>query len=552
MNKRALLSVSDKTGIADFARELSNLGFEIISTGGTAKAIRDAGVPATEVADLTGFPECLDGRVKTLHPMIHGGLLAVRSNACHMEQMQNFGVYMIDLIAVNLYPFKRTITRPGVSLAEAIEQIDIGGPAMLRSAAKNYQDVAVVSDPQDYARIIEALKNGGGVPLTEKFRLARKAFEHTAAYDALIAGYLGRCPLPVENGAGAVADNGAIAQTDNGAGDFMPAAYFPGQFSLTYELKQNLRYGENPHQSAAFYADPIPATGSLATYKQLHGKELSYNNIGDLDGALSLLAEFDAPAAVAVKHANPCGVATAANIYDAYIKAYETDTESVYGGVVALNRPVDARTAAEIRKIFIEIVAAPAFDDDALALLSKKKNIRLLVIDMPAGADVRDAEYGAARPDAAPLFYKKVGGGLLVQTRDDVVVNKANIQYVTKKIPTEEQLADMIFAMTVVKHTKSNAIVLAKNMSTIGVGPGQNSRISAAKIAIAVAGARAKGAVAASDAFMPFGDCVEAFASAGVEAVIQPGGSVNDDVSIEACDRLGIAMAFTGLRHFRH
>jgi len=520
MIKRALISVFDKTGVIEFGKRLAALGVEIISTGGTARALGESGVPLTEVQDLTGFPECLDGRVKTLHPKVHGGLLAVRSNASHMAQMREYGVGMIDLAVINLYPFKKTIANPGVTLAEAIENIDIGGPAMLRSAAKNHGDVTVLVDPADYDGLIGILENGGELPADYNLRLALKAFEHTAAYDALIAGWLGRY----------LAGSGS-------------EPYFPERLTLTFEIKQQMRYGENPHQAAAFYTEPIPAAGSLATYRQLHGKELSYNNIGDLDGALSLLSEFDAPAAVAVKHANPCGAATAGDIYEAYMKAYESDTTSIYGGIIALNRIVDARTAAEIRKIFIEIVAAPGFDDEAMKILSKKRNIRLLSIGPRAGS-------GAAADGS--LFIKKVGGGLLAQTYDNAVYETDNIVIATDRRPTEKELSDLKFAMAVVKHTKSNAIVLVRDNATIGVGPGQNSRIMAANIAIEVAGERARSSVAASDALFPFDDCVEALAAAGVSAIVQPGGGVNDAASVEACNRHGIAMIFTGIRHFMH
>ena len=518
MIKRALLSVSDKTGIVDFAQKLSLLGVEIISTGGTAKALGESGVKTIEVQDLTGFPECLDGRVKTLHPKIHGGLLAVRDDKNHMAQMQAQGVEMIDLVAVNLYPFKQTIEKPGAKLSDAIANIDIGGPAMLRSASKNYPYVIVLTDPGDYGHVLEMLERGEEVPVEQKYRFAVKAFEHTAAYDALIADYLRRA-----------ASEGKID--------------YPRQLTLTFERKQQMRYGENPHQSAAFYSEPIPAGGSLATYSQLHGKELSYNNIGDLDGALSLLAEFDEPAAVAVKHANPCGVATADNLPDAYLRAYESDTTSIYGGIVAVNRVIDVATAAELRKTFLEIIAAPGYDEDALKILSKKRNIRLMLIDAAAAARGRAGD---------ALFVKKVGGGLLAQSSDNTVADMDNIQIVTHKKPSEKELGDLYFAMAVVKHTKSNAIVLAKDKATIGVGPGQNSRIMAAKIAIEIAGGRALSSVAASDAFFPLEDCVEAFAAAGVSAIIQPGGSVNDALSVEACNRHGIAMVFTGLRHFLH
>jgi len=576
MVKRALISVSDKTGAVEFARGLAALGVEIISTGGTAKALNGAGVRTIEVQDITGFPECLDGRVKTLHPKIHGGLLAVRTNERHMDIMREYGVDMIDLVAINLCPFKDTVSKPGATLEEAIEQIDIGGPAMLRSAAKNYMGVSVIVDTADYRPVLEALEQSGEVPADMRYRLAVKAFEHTASYDALISQYL-------------------AGQLDG--------LYFPEKLTLTFEKKQQMRYGENPHQAAAFYADPIPAPGSLATYTQLHGKELSYNNIGDLDGALSLLAEFSGPAAVAVKHANPCGVATAGSIFDAYMKAYESDTVSIFGGIIALNRSVDAPTAAEINKIFIEIVVAPGYDGDALKILKKKKNIRLLTLDMqgasecvgaagaPAGVADGQAPGTASNPGAiadgqtpgtaspkqgapagvadgqapgtaapkqgapagvAPMYIKKVGGGMLIQTNDSSIVDEDMLKVVTKVAPTEKELSDLIFAMTVVKHTKSNAIVLAKDNATVGVGPGQNSRIMSTKIAIEVAGERAKGSVAASEALFPLSDCVEALAAAGVTAVIQPGGSIRDADSIEACDRLGLSMVFTGIRHFRH
>ena len=551
MIKRALISVYDKTGVAGFAKKLASLGVEIISTGGTAKAIYDAGVSVVEVESLTGFPECLGGRLKTLHPKIHGGLLADRSNPGHMRQMSDNGVEMIDLVAVNLYPFKKTIEKPDVSLAEAIEQIDIGGPAMLRSAAKNFRDVAVITDPDDYAAVLGAIETSGEVPYDFRLKLALKVFEHTAGYDALIAGYLAGAAYGRGRQSGPGAD---IYGGPPPEGQPDAYYYFPEKLTLTFEKKQRMRYGENPHQSAAFYADPIPAAGSLATYAQLHGKELSYNNINDLDGALGLLEEFDEPAAVAVKHANPCGAATAGDIYGAYMKAYESDTTSIFGGVIVLNRPVDLRTAAEIRKLFIEIVAAPGFDDDALKLLMKKKNIRLLIID------VRTA---AGRRAERTLYIKKVGGGLLAQTNDNSVLaetgtdnaptaDSEKLFFVTDRRPTDKEFSDLLFAMTVVKHTKSNAIAIAKDGATVGVGPGQNSRISAAKIAIEVAGARAVSAAAASDAYIPFNDCIDAFAAAGITSVIQPGGSVNDAEAIEACNRYGIAMVFTNVRHFKH
>ena len=546
MVKRALISVYDKTGITEFAKGLAALGIEIISTGGTAKALAESGVNTIEVQDLTGFPECLDGRVKTLHPKIHGGLLAVRSNASHMKQMQANGVGLIDLVVCNLYPFKQTMQKAGAAFDDIIEQIDIGGPAMLRSSAKNFRDVAVITDPADYGVALGALQTFGDIPLPLKFELARKVFEYTAGYDALIAGFFERSSYP---GGG-----DALEGADAGLGG---AILFPQTLTLTFEKMQQMRYGENPHQGAAFYADPIPAAGSLATFRQLHGKELSYNNIGDLDGALSLLAEFHEPAAVAVKHANPCGAAIGQDIYDAYMKAYECDKVSIYGGIVVLNRTVDARTATAISKLFIEVLAAPAYDEDALKILSKKRNIRIMIIDTGAAAIPAAAAAAASVPASAAaardaLYIKKVGGGLLVQTNDNTVLDMSGINTVTLIKPTDAQLADLVFAMAVVKHTKSNAIVLAKGGATIGVGPGQNSRIMATKIAIEVAGDRSLSSVAASDAYFPFEDCVEALAAAGVSAIIQPGGSKNDQLSIDACNRHKIAMVFTGMRHFMH
>ena len=536
MIKRALISTYDKAGIVDFAKGLDALGVQIISTGGTARELNAAGIRTLEVQDVTGFPECLDGRVKTLHPKIHGGLLAVRSNESHMEQMREQGVGMIDLIVSNLYPFKKTIEKPGVPFAEVIENIDIGGPAMLRSAAKNHRDVAVVVDPADYGKVLAALQTGGEVPYALKFELARKAFGHTANYDAMIADYLAKNPPAAEFEGGLSGQGAEAAQQPE-------KTAFPDKLTLTYEKAQQLRYGENPHQAAAFYAEPVPPAGSLATYAQLHGPELSYNNIGDLDGAFSLLAEFDAPAAVAIKHANPCGAAVGGSVREAYQKAYESDTESIFGGIVALNRRLDPGTASEIAKIHLDIVAAPEFDDGALKILMKKKNMRLITADLAKAAAARNAE---------TVFVKKVGGGLLVQTGDNTVLDTGCLKTLTEKAPTDKELEDLIFAMAVVKHVKSNAIVLAKGGATVGVGPGQSSRIMSAKIAIEIAGGRSAASVAASDAFFPYDDCVEAFAAAGVSAIIQPGGSKNDQMSIDACNRFGIAMVATGIRHFKH
>ena len=514
MVKRVLISVSDKTGIVELAKELEKLGIEIISTGGTAKTLSDAGIRVTNVSDITGFPECLDGRVKTLHPKIHGGLLAIRSNQEHMKQMKELGIEPIDMVVINLYPFKKTILKDNVELAEAIENIDIGGPAMLRAAAKNYQDVAVLVDPSDYQMVLDELKSSNDVSPNTKFKLAYKVFEHTSHYDTLIANYL-RNKLDEET--------------------------FPETMSLTFEKVQEMRYGENPHQKAAFYREIGKNTGCIIDAKQLHGKELSYNNINDANGALELLKEFEEPTVVAVKHANPCGVGSADNIYDAYMKAYKSDPVSIFGGIIAANREIDAKTAEEINKIFVEIVIAPSFTNDALKILTKKKNIRLL--------ELHDI---SAKIPAGTYDMKKVAGGLLVQDYNDKLFVMDDLKYVTEKKPSSGEMEDLIFAMKVVKHAKSNGIVLAKGKATIGVGPGQTNRIMAANIAIEYGGKRTSGAVMASDAFFPFPDCVEAAAKAGITAIIQPGGSLRDQESIDACNKFGIAMIFTGIRHFKH
>ena len=522
MKKRAIISLTDKTGVVDFARELDALGYEILSTGGTWKVINEAGIPVTQVSDVTGFPECLDGRVKTLHPMIHAGILAMRSNPEHMAQIEKLGVTPIDIVAINLYAFKDTILKPGVKREDAIENIDIGGPTMLRAAAKNYQDVSVIVDPADYATVIDELKANGKVSVDTNLKLAYKVFNHTAAYDTLIQSY-----LRVQTG--------------------MPI--FPEKLSLTYEKVQDMRYGENPGQTAAFYKEiGNEFGGTLAAAEQLHGKELSYNNINDTNGALECLKEFDEPCVVAVKHANPCGVGVANDIYGAYMNAYNADPVSIFGGIIACNRKVDAATAAEINKIFVEIVIAPDFDADALEILMAKKNIRILRLPEISKPNTKEM-----------LDMKRVAGGLLVQERDIGIYDDAELKVVTEKAPTAEQMADLKFAMKVVKHTKSNAIVLAKNGITTGIGPGQTNRITALELAIRYAndldGAeknRAAGSVMASDAFFPFPDCVEAAHKAGITAIIQPGGSIKDQESIEAANKYGIAMVFTGQRHFKH
>ncbi len=514
--KRAIISVSDKTGAARFAAELEKLGYEIVSTGGTKKAIEEAGVAVTGISEVTGFPECLDGRVKTLHPMIHAGVLAMRSNPEHMKQIEELGVTPVDIVAINLYPFKATIEKQGVTFGEAIENIDIGGPTLIRAAAKNWQDVAVIVDPADYDCVTEELKTSGEVSRETKFRLAVKVFEHTAAYDALIASYLRK-----QSG----------------------ADIFPEKLTLTFEKVQQMRYGENPHQKGAFYREPIPSSNSLARAEQLHGKELSYNNITDANGALDVLKEFGPaqPCAVAVKHANPCGVGVGDTLYDAYLKAYESDPVSIFGGIVAVNREIDARTAEELAKTYLEIIIAPEFTPEALEILTAKKNIRLLKLPDCAVPNTPDM-----------LDMKKIVGGVVVQQLDTEFLDADEIKVATKRAPTPEEMEKLLFAWRVVKHTKSNAIVLADRNMTVGVGPGQTNRITALELAIKYAGDRAKGSVMASDAYFPFSDCVEAAAAAGITAIIQPGGSIRDADSIKACDEAGIAMIFTGIRHFKH
>lgn len=514
MIKRALISVSDKTGIVDLAKDLESMGVEIISTGGTAKTLSDAGIKVINISDITGFPECLDGRVKTLHPKVHGGLLAMRSNEDHMKQIKELEIEPIDIVIINLYPFKQTILKGNVDLEEAIENIDIGGPTMLRAAAKNYQDVVVIVDPRDYKMVLDEVKASKEISVKTKFKLAYKVFEHTSHYDTLIAKYLR---------------------------DKIGEEEFPETLSLTFEKMQDMRYGENPHQKAVFYKEVGANIGCITAAKQLHGKELSYNNINDANGALELLKEFDEPTVVAVKHANPCGVASSSNIYDAYVKAYEADPVSIFGGIVALNREVDQKTAQEINKIFVEIVIAPSFSEEAVNILAQKKNIRLLELDNIS-----------AKLPAGTYDMKKVAGGLLVQNYNNELLNEQDLTYVTEKKPTKEEMEDLIFAMKVVKHTKSNGIALAKGKQSLGVGPGQTNRIMAAKIAIEYGKDRTKGGVLASDAFFPFPDCVEAAAEAGITAIIQPGGSKNDQESIDACNKYGIAMVFTGMRHFKH
>lgn len=509
---RALISVSDKTGVVDFAKALSELGVEIISTGGTHQRLADNGIKVMGISEVTGFPECLDGRVKTLHPAVHGGILAMRDKPEHMKQLEDLKIETIDIVAINLYPFKETILKSGVTLEEAIENIDIGGPTMLRSAAKNHRDVVVICDPADYKKVIEELKQSNSVSMDTKYRLALKVFQHTAAYDAMISDYLRK----------------------------QIGAELPDNLTLTFEKVQDLRYGENPHQKACYYKEIQTAEGALVNAVQLHGKELSFNNINDTQGALATLKEFEEPTVVAVKHANPCGVGTGFDILSAYNKAYECDPTSIYGGIVAANRTIDAGTAEQISKIFLEIIIAPDFTEEAMEILTQKKNIRLLKLE------------GILKKAESQIDIKKVSGGLLVQDTDDILFDEDEMKVVTDRIPTEREMEDMTLAMKVVKHIKSNGIVIAKDNKTLGIGPGQVNRIWAVENAIKQSNFSLQDSVLASDAFFPFDDCVTAAAAAGVTAIIQPGGSVRDEESIKKANELGIAMVFTGVRHFKH
>ncbi len=506
--RRALISVSDKSKVVGFAQGLVEAGFEVISTGGTLRALREGGVEARQVSEVTGFDEILDGRVKTLHPKIHGGILA-RDTEAHRAELATAEIEPIDLVCVNLYPFRETLAKGG-SFAEAIEQIDIGGPTMVRAAAKSHERVTVVVSPEDYDGVLEEL-GGGGVSDETRRRLAAKAFRHTAAYDALIAEYLTEATGDEE---------------------------FTESLTVSYDLVDVLRYGENPHQQAAFYAEPRAAQGWLTDAEQLHGKALSFNNINDASAALAILREFEGPAAVAVKHVNPCGVGVGESIAEAFQRAREADPISIFGGIIALNREVDTATAEALHEIFLEIVMAPSFSDDAMEILTQKKNLRLLAVadgDQPRGRKVQS-----------------VPGGLLVQGWDRGVVPAAEWEVVTQREPTATQRRAMELAWRVVKHVKSNAIVVAEESMTLGVGAGQMNRVGAARIAAAQAGAKARGAVMASDAFFPMRDTVDLAAAAGIGAIIQPGGSIRDQESIDAADEANIAMVFTGMRHFRH
>ena len=517
--KRALISVSDKTGIVDFARALREFGVEILSTGGTAKLLTENDVDVIEVSDYTGFPEMMDGRVKTLHPKIHGGLLGRRG--VDEQVMADNGIAPIDLVVVNLYPFEQTVARPDCDLPTAIENIDIGGPTMLRAAAKNHNAVTVVVDAADYGRVIDEMKNNNGVvDAITRFDLATKTFEHTAAYDGAIANYLG------------------ATQLDGSKTDF-PRTH-NGQFLKAQEM----RYGENPHQKAAFYVEASPAEASISTATQLQGKELSFNNIADTDAALECVKQFTETACVILKHANPCGVAVSGSQLEAYDQAYSTDPTSAFGGIIAFNRPLDAATAkAIIDRQFVEVIIAPSVNDDAKPLLAEKKNVRVLEC----------GQWGNKRVPG--LDYKRVNGGLLVQDRDLGMINQDQLKVVTQRAPSEQEMRDLLFTWQVAKFVKSNAIVYGKNGMTIGVGAGQMSRVYSARIAAikaADAELEVKGSVMASDAFFPFRDGLDSAAEVGISAVIQPGGSMRDDEVIAAADEHGIAMVFTGMRHFRH
>jgi phosphoribosylaminoimidazolecarboxamide formyltransferase/IMP cyclohydrolase len=520
--KRALVSVSEKTGVLDFARALAAAGVEILSTGGTAQLLAQNGIAVIEVSDYTGFPEMLDGRVKTLHPRIHGGVLGRRDLPAHVETMRAHHILPIDLVVVNLYPFEQTIARADCTFEQAVENIDIGGPTLLRAAAKNHAAVTVVVDSADYAAVLaEMQENGGAVSDALRFRLATKAFEHTARYDGAIANYLG-----------ALNDNGARSP-------------FPRTFNTQFAKAQEMRYGENPHQRAAFYVEPRPAEACVATARQLHGKELSFNNIADTDAALECVKAFiDQPACVIVKHANPCGVAVGASLLQAYDRAYATDPTSAFGGIIAFNRPLDTITAkAILDRQFVEVIIAPSVNEDARALFAAKPNVRVLAC----------GEWSAQRP--AGLDYRRVTGGLLVQDRDLAEVTAGDLKVVTARAPTAQEIGDLVFAWKVAKFVKSNAIVYCKNGQTIGVGAGQMSRVYSARIAAikaADAGLEVRGSVMASDAFFPFRDGLDSAAEVGVSAVIQPGGSLRDQEVIDAANEHGIAMVFTGIRHFRH
>lgn len=526
----ALLSVSDKTGIVEFAQGLVNLGFRILSTGGTYKLLTQSDVTATEVSAHTGFSEMMDGRVKTLHPKIHGGILGRRG--VDDDIMNEHGIDRIDIVAVNLYPFAETVAKPDVKMSDAIENIDIGGPAMVRSAAKNHAHVGIVTNPNDYIRVLQELQTLGSISYTTRFDLAVKAFEHTAHYDGMIASFFG-----------ARLNDTATAPSD----DSSATSDFSRTFNVQLTKLQDLRYGENPHQKAAFYTEHNAQEASVVTARQLQGKELSYNNIADTDAALECVKSFSKPACVIVKHANPCGVSVSTEgILDAYNHAHATDPESAFGGIIAFNRPLDVETAHTIvERQFVEVIIAPSVEDGVLEVTGAKKNVRVLVCGELPNPKVR----------ATQLDYKRVNGGLLVQDQDLGMITKNDLRVVTERAPTEDELDDLIFAWKVAKYVKSNAIVYAKNRQTIGIGAGQMSRVNSARIAAIKAkhaGLIVEGAVMASDAFFPFRDGIDNAAAAGIKCIIQPGGSMRDDETIAAANEHGIAMVFTGMRHFRH
>ena len=514
---KALISVSDKTGIVDFAKGLEKNGVEIISTGGTFKKLKEEGVNVKEISELTGFPECLDGRVKTLHPKVHAGILAIRDKKEHMDQLKELGIDTIDFVVVNLYPFKQTILKDGVTREECIENIDIGGPTMLRSAAKNYQDVAVITNPEDYEVVLKELEENGKVSKDTKFRLMQKVFEHTANYDAMIASYIKEQRYDYE---------------------------LPEKLTLTYEKVQDMRYGENPHQKAALYKEIGKCEGSLTTAKQLNGKELSFNNINDTNGALELLKEFEEPTVVACKHGNPCGVGSDESIYNAWKKAFNADKTSIFGGIVVSNREITEQIAEEMSQIFLEVIVAPSYEPKALEILKTRKNVRVL-----------ELENISKKQNENALDVKKINGGVIVQTIDSKLLDEYEV--VTDRKPTEKELEDLLFTWKIVKYVKSNGIALGKDKQSIGIGPGQVNRIWATKQAVEhgeelIEKGITKGAVLASDAFFPFSDCVEEAHKAGITAIIQPGGSIKDQDSIDKCNEYGIAMLFTKMRHFRH
>ncbi|HEP1509928.1 TPA: bifunctional phosphoribosylaminoimidazolecarboxamide formyltransferase/IMP cyclohydrolase [Streptococcus pyogenes] len=515
MTKRALISVSDKSGIIDFAKELKNLGWDIISTGGTKVALDNAGVETIAIDDVTGFPEMMDGRVKTLHPNIHGGLLARRDVDSHLQAAKDNNIELIDLVVVNLYPFKETILRPDVTYDLAVENIDIGGPSMLRSAAKNHASVTVVVDPADYATVLGELADAGQTTFETRQRLAAKVFRHTAAYDALIAEYF-------------------TAQVGEAK---------PEKLTITYDLKQAMRYGENPQQDADFYQKALPTDYSIASAKQLNGKELSFNNIRDVDAAIRIIRDFkDRPTVVALKHMNPCGIGQADDIETAWDYAYEADPVSIFGGIVVLNREVDAATAKKMHPIFLEIIIAPSYSEEALAILTNKKK-NLCILELP---------FDAQAASEVEAEYTGVVGGLLVQNQDVVAENPSDWQVVTDRQPTEQEATALEFAWKAIKYVKSNGIIITNDHMTLGLGAGQTNRVGSVKIAIEQAKDHLDGAVLASDAFFPFADNIEEVAAAGVKAIIQPGGSVRDQDSIDAANKHGLTMIFTGVRHFRH